>query len=286
MLDGPRFVALHPGRGVWAATGHPQDLEFWLHADRLILPPDAVVSHVTGLRLHGVEIGPISPRHWSTNEPQRRRSQGLVLHRRQARLLPIDVGGTPVLPADRCLVDAAIDLSHRDIVRVGDALIAAGLIEAELFGAYVWGRHLHGVQRSRANLALLRDRVRSFRETDLRLMLGACGLPEPEVNAQIVVPHAPEPYMGDLVLRRWKVVIEYDGWYHERSAWQRRKDLRRREDLEADGWLVIVVVSGDLDRPANLIGRIWRALVSRGYDGRPPTLASGRLEELARDPRS
>src|SRR5690606_19824415 len=110
---------------------------------------------------------------------------------------------------------------------------------------YAWGRHVHGVRRSRTNAGLVRERVRSFRETDLRLVLTLAGLPEPEVNADIFDALGNHLGCGDLVLRRWRIVLEYDGWYHERSAAQRRKDIARREALEADGWLVIVVVSGD-----------------------------------------
>lgn len=285
MLEGPRYESLHPGRGIWAVAGEPRDLRFLLHADRLVLPPGAAVSHVTGLQVHGVDLGE-SRRHWSTNLPVRRKLTSVVLHRRQAPLHPVVIDGIPVLAAHRCLVDAAIDLTHLDIVRAADALITAGSMTAESFTHYAWTRHLHGVRRSRVNAGRARDRVRSFRETDLRLLLAVAGLPEAEVNLDIHDDHGALLGCGDLVLRRWRIVLEYDGWYHERSAAQRRKDIMRREALEADGWLVIVLVSGDLDRPANLIGRVWRALVSRGHTGPPPRFLPWELEELTRDPRA
>lgn len=263
----------------------PRDLTFMLRADRLILPAGAAVSHVTGLRLHGVEIGDSSPRHWSTNLPAKRRAKDIVLHRRQAPLRPVVVDGIPVLPAHRCLVDAAISLGHLDIVQAADALVAAGLMTPEGFAAYVWARHLHGVQRSRADSGFVRERVDSFRETALRLVLVLSGLPEPEVNVDIHDAIGTQLGRGDLVLRSWKIVMEYDGWYHDRTAAQRRKDIMRREALEADGWLVLVFVSGDLDHPANLIGRAWRALVSRGYAGSPPRFAPWQLADFSRSPK-
>ena len=225
-------------------------------------------------------------RHGSTNTVLRRRLDGIGLHRRQAPLRAQRIDGIPVLAPGRCLVDAAIMLSHLEIVRIADALVAAGLTTPERFAAYAWGRHLHGVRRSRTNAGLVRERVRSFRETDLRLVLTLAGLPEPEVNADIFDALGNHLGCGDLVLRRWRIVLEYDGWYHERSAAQRRKDIARREALEADGWLVIVVVSGDLERLANLIGRVWRALVSRSYEGPAPRFAPWALAELARDPKA
>jgi len=285
MLQGERFTLIHPGRGVWAVADEPRDLRFLLAADRLILPRDAVVSHVTGLRLHGIDVGSEAPRHWSTNQAARRRSDRLVLHRREAPLRPVLVLGLPVLPAHRCLVDAAIRLSHLDIVRAADAMVAAGFTTPEEFAAYAWSRHLHGVRRSRANAGRVRERVRSFRETDLRLVLALAGLPEAQVNSDIVDDSGTFLGCGDLVLRTWRIVLEYDGWYHERTAAQRHQDLARREALESAGWLVIVLVSTDLDRPASLIARVWRALVSRGYAGPAPRFAPWELAELRRRPR-
>lgn len=161
----------------------------------------------------------------------------------------------------------------------------AGLTTPEHFAAYAWARHLHGVRRSRANAGRVRERVRSFRETDLRLVLVLAGLPEPETNVDLHDALGTHLGCGDLVWRRWRIVAEYDGWYHERTASQRREDTLRREELEAHGWLVLVFVSGDLDRPAHLIGRAWRALVSRGYSGPPPRYAPWELAELSRNPK-
>jgi very-short-patch-repair endonuclease len=61
------------------------------------------------------------------------------------------------------------------------------------------------------------------------------------------------------------VLVEYDGWQHERDAWQRQKDHLRREALEAAGWLVIVVTTADMRAPKSVAARVARALMSRGY---------------------
>ena len=60
--------------------------------------------------------------------------------------------------------------------------------------------------------------------------------------------------------RRHKVLVEYDGWYHERDAWQRQRDILRREALEAEGWRVIVVTSADMRHPKQIAARVARAL--------------------------
>lgn len=288
-LHGPAYALLHRGHGVWCVADEPRTLRLLLDADRLILPPDAAVSHVTGLHLHLPDDFPAStslhpPRHWSTNTSSQARSPDVTLHRRQARLHPVGVDHLPVLSPQRCLVDAAIGLSQAEIVRFGDALVRAGRLTPEGFAEFAWTRHLHGVRRSRMTAWRMRERVGSFKETDARLIMVVCGLPEPETNGVITVEDG-RTWKGDLVLRRWRIVVEYDGWYHERSAGQRRIDIMRRESLEADGWLVIILTVDDLRSPPTLVARVWRALVSRGYTARLPNYPAAELRELTRLPK-
>ena len=55
----------------------------------------------------------------------------------------------------------------------------------------------------------------------------------------------------------WRILLEYEGDGHrtDRAAWQR--DIRRKRDFEAAGWVVIRVTSDDLfvDR-AGFIARV------------------------------
>jgi very-short-patch-repair endonuclease len=56
-------------------------------------------------------------------------------------------------------------------------------------------------------------------------------------------------------------MVEYDGEQHRVDRWQYIKDIRRREELERLGWIVIRVVAGD--RPADIVRRVRDALASR-----------------------
>ena len=60
----------------------------------------------------------------------------------------------------------------------------------------------------------------------------------------------------DMLFRAFKVIVEYDGWQHERDPRQRQRDRERRERLEALGFRLIVVTDTDLRQPASIP---WRA---------------------------
>jgi hypothetical protein len=156
-------------------------------------------------------------------------------------------------------------LSLKHLVRVGDWLVAHKHTDALSLRAYALTSHLDGVQRARRAAELVREGVESPRETDVRLALVESGLAEPELNTDILDEAGRFLARGDLVYRRWKVLVEYDGWQHERDAWQRQRDHLRREALEAAGWLVIVVTTTDMRAPKSIAARVARALTSRGY---------------------
>jgi very-short-patch-repair endonuclease len=106
-----------------------------------------------------------------------------------------------------------------------------GLTTPEALQAYARERHLDGVVLTRRTSLLVRSRVDSVKETDVRLVLVASGLPEPEVNGTIADGRGRFLARGDLVYRGLRIVIEYDGWHHDRSADQRRRDILRRPAL-------------------------------------------------------
>ena len=119
----------------------------------------------------------------------------------------------------------------------------------------------------------MRDRVDSVRETDLRLLLRFARLPDPEVNTWIF-NDAVAIARGDLVFRRFRVLVEYDGHHHIMSAKQWRKDIRRRERLAAAGWTLIVVTAPDFDNPMGIVRRVHAALVAHGYLGPTPVMST------------
>lgn len=264
MLQHPRFTQLH--RGVYCLAQFADDFDVRVAAARLALPPDAALSHISALRLMGYCVGPEFPLHFSTNRPHRIRQPGIVIHRRQGLLHATTVRGVRVLGAMRTFVDTATMVNDRNLLRIGDWLVASDLVDPQLLLNYLSDSHLDGVQRARRVALMVRRGVASPRESDVRWTLLRSGLPEPELNVDLLDEHGAWLARGDLVYRRWKVLVEYDGFQHERDARQRQWDLHRREKLEAAGWRVIVVTAKDMAAPSTVAIRVRQALRQRGFD--------------------
>lgn len=272
VLQGNRFRRMF--RGVWLCSDVLVTLPVRIQAARLILPDDAVASHTTALAIYGAESVPEAPLHFSTNTLLRRYHDGIVLHRRMWPLHPEIAGGIPVVGPDRAIVDSATLLGHRDLVRAGDTLVRLGHTTPEKLRQYAHDRHLDGVVRARRAADQVRAGVDSVAETDVRLLIRFARLPEPEINGWIINNAGVAIARGDLVYRRHMVVVEYDGWHHERDARQRQKDHLRRERLEAAGWTVIVITAEDLKNPLGIVRRVHTALVAGGYRGPAPVMSS------------
>ncbi|AXT83829.1 hypothetical protein C6I20_00540 [Aeromicrobium sp. A1-2] len=271
VLRGARFTRLL--RGVYVRAGHPMNLPTWLRAALLVLPADAVVSHVTAMHLYGLDVGPAWPLHFSTNGSTHTRHQQLRLHRRKGRLTPHDIRGLPVTGPDRTLVDIATKVGLVELIQAIEWMLHQRLTTLDELVSYAHARHLDGVRRVRRLLPLVRVGVESPLETVVRLMIVFARLPEPECNVQIRSTDGRFLARGDLVYLRWKVLVEYDGWQHERDGGQRQHDRERRERLEAEGWRVIVVTAEDLKDKAEVVRRIHAALAQRGYAGSAPVLS-------------
>jgi hypothetical protein len=149
-------------------------------------------------------------------------------------------------------------------------MIHRGHTTAERLAAFAVASHLDGVRRLRRIIGYVRSGAESPMETLVRLMVVFARLPEPACNVVIVDSAGRFLARGDLVFVERMVLVEYDGWHHERDAGQRQRDIIRREELEAAGWRVIVITVADLVDRRAVIWRIHRALVDHGYTGRPP----------------
>jgi len=101
-------------------------------------------------------------------------------------------------------------------------------------------------------------------ESRARWLLVDAGLPCPAVNV------AARDYLGhfltlpDLSYPDLKIAIEYDGDIHrtDKATW--RRDIRRRQALEAAGWRVITCTADDVLRnPERLVAWVRAAIRDR-----------------------
>lgn len=270
VLQGKGFRKIH--RGVYCYAHAELTLALLIEAARLALPPDAAISHTTALQWLGVGLGPTGPLHFSTNSSSQTVLNGVVLHRRQGTLSPREADGVPTLGPDRTFVDCCTILGAVDLIRAGDWLVRLGLTTPLRLSEYAHARHLDGVTKARRVVGHVRARVDSVAETDVRLMIRFGRLPEPDVNVDIFDDNGAFLARGDLVYRKYRIIVEYDGWQHERDAHQRQKDHLRRERLEAAGWRLIVITVADLRNPASIVTRVHTVLVKAGYHGADPIL--------------
>ena len=92
------------------------------------------------------------------------------------------------------------------------------------------------------------------------------GLPEPEVNGRILDDDGRFVAFGDLVYRRWRVILEYDGEQHRTDERQFARDVERLDDLARLGWRVVRVSKQHRGlRRIQRLRRVHEALIERGW---------------------
>lgn len=268
MLQGARFTQVFDG--VWRTSATDESEELRIRAALKILPDDAALSHVSNLRWRGLDVGDAAPLHFSTASRLHVQRRGLVVHRRQDLLRSAFLRGIPLLSAERTFVDVATQLDDRALLGAGDWLVRHGHVDLLDLKAFVLASHLDGVQTARRVAPLVRERVDSVRESDVRWIMFSAGLPDPVPNLPIFDAYGVQIAKGDLAYPLFKVLVEHDGWHHERDAAQRQRDHLRRERLEAEGWLVIVITVEDFRNEKSIAWRVYDALKLRGYTGARP----------------
>ncbi|HEY0374377.1 MAG TPA: DUF559 domain-containing protein [Amnibacterium sp.] len=226
-------------------------------------------SHATAAVLHGMwlplDLERRAVLHVSVRKPARApRDRGVLGHHLVDRPgLVIERGGLRLAGPLETWCQLATQLRIPDLVAAGESLLTPDhrdtdlMLDRMIAAASDPDRPVH-VRLDRA-AALIRRGVRSAKESELRLLLLAAGLPEPEINGVVLDGRGARVAECDLVYRRAKVVLEYEGDGHRERA-KFRKDIARYDRLQDLGWRVIRVTQEDLDHPADLLARVRRAL--------------------------
>ena len=229
----------------------------WLWSHR-----QGVIAGLTAAAWHGSEwVDEQLPVEliWSNARPPR----GVRTYDR--RLRPGEfrvVRGVPVTTPQR----TAFDIGRRKPIGVAiahlDALMRATGVKANDVLEIADKHHgARGLRQLETALDLVDPGSQSPKETWLRLLLVRAGLPRPTTQIPVITADGAQVYYLDMGWDQLMVAVEYDGEHHRLDRWQYTKDIRRREELERLGWMVIRVVAND--SPADIIRRVADALACR-----------------------
>lgn len=242
----------------------------WIDAAQLALPSDARLSHTTRLRRLGLEIGDLKPMHFTVARDLHLAIDDIFLHR-TVRMPACDDQGVAIASA---FIGSASMVTLLDLVTIGDWLLHRGLLDVGIVSHLArrdpWRP---GSEAALGVLSELDARSRSVKESESRMILSRCGLPVPEVNGDIV-EEGEFVGCGDLVFRRWKLVVEYEGRQHAFSIKQFRTDIDRYGRFRRHDWAYLQVTAEHLANPRVFALRVYDELVRRGYDGPPPVFGS------------
>lgn len=250
-------------RGVYLPAATDDTLASRVEAARQVLPPDARPDGATALQLWGLDIGSPTPLCFVTTHPHQIRRPGVRVRR---------VGRSPEAATGEAVtvfLAAARDLDLVELVAAGDWLARSRSATPEALVLASSASRSRASRHARRAAALVREGVDSVQETRLRMAIVLAGLPEPAVNPAV---HVGGRRVGrvDLLLARWRVVVEYEGDQHRTSRRQWNRDVWRQESLVGDGYALVRVTGERMRSPRTVVLDLHRVLVERGYGGPPP----------------
>jgi hypothetical protein len=268
-----------PFSGVRLAADAPDDLVTECRALATTLDDGVAFSHVTALRLLGVEVPwtmeDDADLHVVTRDPSARPDrEGVRAHwSRQPFLDTIEVEGLPITSPAQTFIHVGVELRRPDdVVVLGDAMMRRERMlttTAEVARLAERTHKVKGIVQVREQIARMRPGTDSVMETRTRLLLVAANLPCPVVNEVVWAPDGDYVKRVDMLYPQDKIAIEYDGDQHRTDKAQWRDDIRRRRRLQDLGWTVIVVVADDVTHdPAGLIDRVRSAIDAATARGR------------------
>lgn len=257
------------------------DNDWWtdLQAMALVLPEQAVFSHTTAAHIAGIPLPSPGPKPFHVTVPHHRgRRKGIVWHKRSALEQPQSLKGYPVTGPLRTWLDLGSLLEVPDLVAALDHLLRRGLVPADTIAEIP---RLPGAGMLRAAASLASPRSWSPRESVLRVQMHCYGLPDPELNKDIIEDGILLG-TGDLVFEEFRCILDYDGDTHK-EAKQRTQDTKTRNAYSLAGWRHLAITSHMYDNLSRTLFTIENLLRQCGWDEplTPRTLPSPRPSRFA-----
>jgi hypothetical protein len=239
-----------------------------------ISPLGSHASHFTAAQIWGGVV-PDQPLTHVSSPHRRTRSErrGVGSHETSRGSQIVIFQQLRVSSPEQTFIDLATELNLVDLVVLGDSLVAKRRTTTHQIVEAANGWKGKGGRLARRAAHLVRAGVDSPMETRLRMLMVLAGLPEPVVN------HIEYDAVGawakrfDLSYPDLLLIIEYDGRQHAEDDRQWGRDIERREQLDIDGWRLIVVRStGIYTEPGRTLERLMDAMRERGARSLPRTL--------------
>jgi len=258
-LRGASYRRLGSGLYLWAGLKESPQLILAALARRL--PAGAAFSGRTAAWLHGLDVAPCDPIEVTI-------PQGIGSGRRAGavvRRVALDRGeivrrrGLPATSPLRTLVDLGGREPLTEGVVAADLVLGAGLVTIADVRLHI-AQHskAKGIGRLRRVVDLAEPKAESAMETRLRMILVLARLPRPEV--QVSIHDDQGRFLGrpDLLYRRQRLAIEYDGANHrERLV----ADNRRQNGLVGAGFRLLRFTAADVyGTPEALAMQVRQAL--------------------------
>ncbi len=257
-------------RGVWVRADAQDELTL-VRAALLLHPDDAFASHLSAAQVLRLPVPEHRFAHVTVGEAKHRRYRAQIKpHVTDRRRRIVTVRGIRCTDPIATFIDCAGWLPLVDLVVLGDAIVRQfGISPAKLRAACRRSTDYYaGLARRAAEY--VRKGVDSPMETRLRMLIVLAGLPEPEVNMVVRDEDGRVVRRYDLCWPSIKLIVEYDGRHHA-AVGQWKRDLGRREEIDDDGFRILVVTSeGIYESPADTLQRVRRQLVLRGWPDVPP----------------
>lgn len=193
---------------------------------------------------------------------QLRRSDGLVVHRRDGAPL-VMVDGRPATAPAWTAVEVARALRRPRALATLDAALRTGTCDRRgLRAAAARQAGRRGIVAVRTLIPLADALSESPMESEARLTMLDGGLSRPVLQYEIVDGNG-RTWRVDFAWPLHRVAVEYDGfdWHSDPETF--RRDRQKRAALTEAGWTLISVVADDVRRaPYDMVRRIASALTS------------------------
>ncbi|TWF80790.1 hypothetical protein FHX44_116733 [Pseudonocardia hierapolitana] len=236
--------------------------------------PDALITGLDALELHGLERAPrpSGPVHLLVPPERRRSGYGLVMIERTDRLPGPAPGRWPIAPLERAVIDTVRRMRERDVVRsVVAEVVQRGLRTPAQLATELEAGAQRGSRLPREVLREVSAGIRSVAEAKARVLLQRSkALPPALWNPEVVDEHGrfiakPDAWFDDVAMA-WEI----DSHEFHLGPADHAATLARRSAMTATGIIVVATAPSRIARePATVLAELERTHAQAALRPRP-----------------